>query len=203
MIKKSKKIIASLLMTLSLVSIFPITNAFAMTQEETDFIASCTELKNDRGGYDKNEKDGKYYVTVGGDLTESKIAKSMFVGDYYAQADGSLIANAWVYSNKIGHTEKTWRYIGADYKCFSGFQTVNGVRYYFTESIGSPNGDLGIGWFRPRDGEWHYSYPDGSMREGWVNTNGKWYYIYSDGTMAKSTTTPDGYHVNSRGVCVS
>lgn len=197
MIKKSKKIIASLLMTLSLVSIFPITNAFAASQAEKDFLESCTKVKDDKGIL--YEKDGKYYDLTGGYSTAAVIAKSMFVGDHYAQEDGTLVSNKWIYANdKLDGS--VWRYFGSDYKCLKGFQTLNGVRYYFSEF----NGNLKIGWFVAKPGEWHYSYSDGSLKEtaGWLNSNGNWYYINSYGIMAKDTTTPDGYRVNNKGVCV-
>lgn len=206
MIRRSKKVIASLLMTLSVVSIFPMTNAFATPQEDMDFLKTCNvaEYYTTQSGMkmpELYEKNGKYYKQVGGYQSDPHLARSAFAGEYYAKEDGTLVANQWAYSRLSEYENYTWRYFGADYKCLKGFQTVNGVRYYFTEG----NGDLEIGWFIPKGkaGEWHYSYPDGSIHEGWVETNGKWYYIYADGTMAKNTTTPDGYRVNNKGVFVS
>lgn len=201
--KKSKKIIASLIMTLSLVSIFPMTNAFALTQEEKDFLQTCNEEKPNESKSGINygglyEKDGKYYIVTASADRISFITKSMFIGDFYAREDGSLVTNQWAYSRLTKDYNYSWRYFGANYNYLTGFQTVNGVRYYFSKV----NGNLQIGWFVAKPGEWHYSYPDGSLKEkeGWVNSNGNWYYINSDGIMAKDTTTPDGYRVNNKGV---
>lgn len=193
MIKKSKKIIATLLMTLCLVSIFPMTNAFA--NADMDFLLKeCTQVK-DKEGFTVYEKDGKYYQRTEGEDGMSVIARSRFVaGGHYAQSDGSFVKDTWMYSNN----EHVWRYLDSDYNSVTGYQTINGVKYYFNKG-----GDLKIGWYGVGENIWHYSYPDGSIKEGWVQYDGNWYYIYSDGAMAKSTTTPDGYKVNRKGICVS
>ena len=141
------------------------------------------------------EKDGKYYIfffdqTNGG----FHIKKSSAWGDYYAKEDGTLAVNEWAKDE-----QNKWGYYGADFKPITGFQIINGVKYYF-----GGNGDLRIGWFYI-DNEGHYSYPDGSIKEGWVNTDrgihhGVWYYVYSDGKVAEDTITPDGYRVNRIGI---
>lgn len=195
MIKKSKKIIASLLMTLSLVSIFPMTNAFAFISEPnssyTSFIENECNKTNDDFIY---EKDGKLYALYIGD---GKVKPIGFFRNYCTLEDGSLFANGWKY-NTDTNNKLVWRYFGADYKFLTGYQTLNGVNYYFNES-----GELKTGWYGKKGEGWHYSYPDGSLREGWIKDNGNWYYIYSDGLMAKSTTTPDGYTVDRKGICKS
>ena len=60
------------------------------------------------------------------------------------------------------------------------------------------------GWFHA-DGVRCYSQPDGSIKEGWINSDqgihhGVWYYVYSDGKVAEDTITPDGYRVNRIGI---
>lgn len=192
-------------MALSLVSIFPMTNAFATPQEDMNFLKTCNVVEYTSTKFPLlYEKDGKYYKQIGGNESLApQMARSMFVSDYYAQADGTLVANTWIYAKGSGITNFVWRYFDNNCKCLKGFQTVNGVRYYFSEIYG----DLKIGWFVPKGkvSEWHYSYPDGSVKEkeGWVNSNGNWYYINSDGIMAKDTTTPDGYKINRKGICES
>lgn len=205
MIKKSKKIIASLLMTLSLISIFPMTNAFAATKEEVD--AYVNFLKNDCTPTSDlsvfiSKKDGKRY---GANYFSNLPINETCGGNYYGKEHGDLAQNEWIYINKLS----SWRYYGSDYKCVKGYQTINGLNYYFSYT----NGNLEIGWFKTKDdmikqhenlliSRWHYSYPDGLTREGWIQSgNGNWYYIYADGSMAVNTTTPDGYHVNDRGIC--
>lgn len=50
---------------------------------------------------------------------------------------------------------------------------------------------------------WLYQNDDGSyVRNQWVQDRGKWYYFNSKGYMLSSTTTPDGYQVDSDGVLI-
>lgn len=206
MIKKSKRIIASLLMTLSLMTILPATNAFAVplpvTEEENtnykQFLKDeCTPTENKFVFY--NSKDGKYYGTIFtndyGPITKAKNCK---IGDFYTKEDGSLVENTWMYVSELDGG-KHWEYYGSDYKRKTGLQTINGKTYNLRD-----HGLLKQGWWRDIDDNysWYYSYPDGSVKEGWLNDGGNWYYIYADGKMAKDTTTPDGYSVNKKGICI-
>lgn len=199
MIKKSKKIIASLLMTLSLISIFPMTKAFAYNvSEDVKFFNTCTKVNwgGDRSIY---EKDGKYYGLITINMATA-VARSEFFGDYYAQSDGTLVKDTWIYG-KYQEGQKDgyyWKYFGSDYKCLKGYQTMNGIKYFFSNE-GGDKGELQIGWFYNHC-KWCYSYPDGSIHEGWVKgSDGYWYYVDSDGMMARNTTTPDGYVVDRLG----
>lgn len=198
MIKKSRKIIASFLMVLSLVSIIPTVNAFADTKSDQEFIKKCTETKG-KDGKKLYEKDGMYYI-YGSDANYMPIIlRSKFVENYYVQDDGSIAINKWISAYSDQFKKNVWRYYDSDGISLKGLQTINGVTYYFTKW-----GDLGIGWFHDGSVDWHYSNPDGSFHgEGWVQDNGNWYYIYSNGILATKTTTPDGYRVNQKGVCVS
>ncbi|WP_160692592.1 hypothetical protein [Clostridium sp. C2-6-12] len=209
MIKKSKRMIASSLMVLLLIALTPINNAFAETSTVTEaerqnylqFIKNeCT--KTDDNLY-YNPKDGKYYKLA---LTANgpQKPKNELVGEYFTNEDGSIIYNQWRQVKIPGKDKYAWRYYGSDGKCVQGYQTIDGKKYYLSPKSGdNVNGYLKTDWWRDNDDNWRYSYPDGSIKEGWLNYNGNWYYIYSDGLMAKDTTTPDGYRVNSKGVCVS
>ncbi|NOW84921.1 glucan-binding YG repeat protein [Clostridium beijerinckii] len=208
MIKNQKKIMAGLLFALSLVTIVPANNAFAETstiteeerQDYLDFIKNkCTPMDDKILYY--NSKDGKYYaILVTGDGPQKP--KSRPVNYYYTNEDGSIIYNQW---KQVSVNDKQyWRYYGSDGKCVQGYQTINGKKYYFMPKYeDNTNSYLKTNWWRDDNYNWYYSYPDGSIKEGWLNYNGNWYYIYSDGLMAKDTTTPDGYRVNSKGVWVS
>lgn len=214
MIKKSKKVILSLLMTLSLVTVTPATTVWAsyledsLTKEENkaylDFIKNeCTPTDNQYIFY--NKKDGKHYGTV---MTNkfglSKSKNWGTKGGFYCKEDGSVAYNEWVYVRLPGKNEYRWQYRDSDGQAVHGYQTINGLKYYFSQKNGDNiNGYLKTNWWRDDDDQWRYSYPDGSIKEGWLNYNGDWYYIYSDGLMAKDTTTPDGYRVNSKGICIS
>lgn len=195
MIKKSRKIIASLLMALSLVSIIPTVNVFASS--DNDFLNQCTKVRSKNGAL-LYEKDGKYYL-CGSDNYMTIIPRSTFHEDFYAQDDGSIVFNKWIYAydNTSNVNKNVWRYFDSDGVSLKGYQALNGVKYYFT----TRGGNLGIGWFHDGSNDWHYGYSDGSIHEGWIQDNGKWYYINSDGIMLKDTTTPDGYHVDRKGVC--
>ena len=200
MIKKSRKIIASLLMVLSLVSVFQTVSAFADSRSDEDFLNNqCTQVKSKTNTI-LFKKDGKYYLR-GSDNYMLIIPRSTFHGDFYAQDDGSIAINKWIYAydNASNVNKNVWRYFDSDGVSLKGYQTLNGVKYYFSNR----GGNLGIGWFHDGSNDWHYSNPDGSVHgEGWVQDDGKWYYINSDGIMLRDTITPDGYHVNKKGVCV-
>ena len=199
MIKKSRKIIASLLMVLSLVSIIPAVNAFADAESDDNFIKTCTKIKG-KDGKILYEKEGIYYLLGSDAECNPRIPRNEFFDNYYAQDNGSITINKWIYAYDDNSTsnKNVWRYYDSDGVSLKGYQTLNGVKYYFT----ARGGNLGIGWFHDGSNDWHYSYSDGSIHEGWIQDNGKWYYINSDEIMLKDTTTPDGYHVNKKGVCV-
>ena len=221
MIKKSKKIMASMLLALSLMAILPTTNVLAvdrsLTQEENSkyiqFINNeCTQTSWNNSIY-YNKNTGKYYLVILSDDYGLTMAKNKGGGNgYYGKEDGSLAQNEWIY-NDIIPSQCSWWYFGSDYKGVTGYQTINGKYYYFNK-----DGDLFTGWKkRATDGgepskdwkerlansRWFYYGEDGVIKEGWVNSGGKWYYIYSNGVMASDTTTPDGYHVDKNGVWVS
>lgn len=214
MIKKSKKVIASLFMALSLIVVTPATTVWAsyledsLTKEENkaylDFIKNeCTPT--DKKSIFYYPKNGKYYGTSHTDkfgLTKSKNSESS--DGLYCKEDGSVAFNEWVYVKVPGKNEYRWQYRDSNSEELHGYQIIDGKKYYFSPQVeGVGNGYLKTNWWRDHDDQWRYSYPDGSIKEGWLNYNGNWYYIYSDGLMAKDTTTPDGYHVNSKGVWVS
>ena len=215
MIKKTNKLIASLLITLSIVSLFPTINAFAETkfsQSENDqyknFLdTECT--KTDNLGVYIRKSDGKYFgrCTVSGS-DDVKVSNETVDGDnYYASSDGSLVKNTWE-SLYNGYVYK-WHYYGSDYQEVKyQYKLIDGKKYYFDK-----NGYLSTGWKKrtadenikanANDKHWYYFGEDGSITEGWIQSGGKWYYIYSDGLMAYDTTTPDGYYVNKNGVFVN
>ena len=59
------------------------------------------------------------------------------------------------------------------------------------------------GWLQDKSGDWFYFNNSGCMKKSsWIEYKSKWYYLSSSGAMLKSTTTPDGYRVNSEGIWV-
>lgn len=89
-----------------------------------------------------------------------------------------------------------WRYRVGNRFLAQGFETINGVTYYFL-----PNGYMATGWVS-HDNKWYYASEDGSMASNqWVHSaDGKWYYIGEDGLMLTNAMTPDGYYVDHGGV---
>lgn len=49
------------------------------------------------------------------------------------------------------------------------------------------------------DGKWYFFDEEGYMKTGWIEWNGEKYYCGTSGAMLKSTTTPDGYILDSYG----
>ncbi len=63
----------------------------------------------------------------------------------------------------------------------TGWQEIDGERYYFTE-----DGYLSYGWLQLQD-LWYYLGLDGSMQTGWIQLGNAWYYLYQGtGEMAAS-----------------
>lgn len=210
MIKKSKKIIASLLVAMSLVAIFPATTSFAFTKEENEaylkFLKTeCTKV--DSFVY-KRISDGKYFGSNSDPNSDDKIPSNKpldITNNYFAASDGSLVKNQW--ESFFDRERFRWHYYGSDYKSVKGYQIIDGKKYYFNKY-----GILLEGWTgkssveesdRSSDNYWYYFGEDGAIKAGWVQSGGNWYYIYADGSMASNTTTPDGFYVNKKGVWVS
>lgn len=79
-----------------------------------------------------------------------------------------------------------------DGKVLSGWQDINGVKYFF-----NIDDTLKTGWVK--DGEsWKYFFGN-KMFIGWCDIGGKWYYFNADGSLARSITV-DGYEVDENGV---
>lgn len=219
MIKKSKKIMSSLLLALSLITILPTSNALAATIVENEHNRTLTIAENDKyKDFIENEcaptdnkyvyynkKDGKYYGLV--HTNEFGIrTKPKYSGvptGHYAQEDGSLVKDTWLLQDN-GY----WYYFDSNYNEVYGYQIIDGNKYYFNKygilltgwERRSKDDDVTANW---RDKHWYYYGEDGVMKEGWINSSGKWYYIYSDGLMAYDTTTPDGYHLDKNGLWTS
>lgn len=79
-----------------------------------------------------------------------------------------------------------------DGKALSGWQNIDGVKYFF-----NIDDTLKTGWVK--DGEsWRY-YSGNQMITGWWDIGGKWYYFYDDGSLARSAAI-DGYELDENGM---
>ncbi len=216
MIRRGKKILASVVIGLTLVSLFSITNVFAATKYSEEENAKYKEFidkectKTDNPFVYIRKSDGKYFgISSDTTLDDVKVSnETISFGDYFADGDGSLIKNQWRYILD-GGTVYFWHYYDSNYKTIKQqYKTIDGKKYYFDKE-----GRLSIGWKKrtadenikanANDKHWYYFGEDGSITGGWIQSGGKWYYIYSDGLMAYDTTTPDGYYVNKNGVFVN
>ncbi|SDZ81072.1 Putative cell wall binding repeat-containing protein [Oribacterium sp. KHPX15] len=101
----------------------------------------------------------------------------------------------------------------------TGWQNVNGGWYYISPDtltnatgwikddekwyyLDPATGLMQTGWTYVDDG-WYYLNPNAGGSAaigGWVQSGSDWYYLGADGKMLTSTTTPDGYYVDDRGV---
>lgn len=65
---------------------------------------------------------------------------------------------------------------------------------------GAYDGTVTNGWSET-DGKWIYISPDGTqVKNSWLDVDGKKYYMDSEGIMLADAITPDGIYVNSSGV---
>ena len=97
---------------------------------------------------------------------------------YFLKADGSRDTSKT--GMQTGINGKTY-FLNADGVPQNGFQTVNGVAYYFDVQAGTAR-QLGNNW-QQMNGSWYWI-ENGRVATGWRVINGKWYYLNpADGRM--------------------
>lgn len=108
--------------------------------------------------------DGRRYTDEEFSAYDKETGKNNF---YRAKEDGTLCVNEWYnwYSDR-------YYYYGNEGKAYSGFQEVDGMRYYFSES-GERCQNMSI----TVDGKNYYCKSDGTIIEfqgsGWIEMDGK------------------------------
>lgn len=95
-------------------------------------------------------------------------------------------------------------YLGTDGKARSGFQTIDGKRYYFTASGVWGSADyLQTGFFEVNK-DLYYADEDGVLQTGWKKVDGNWYYFDKSTNKAiKNAFVESGdyeYHLDENGV---
>ncbi len=80
-----------------------------------------------------------------------------------------------------------WFYLDSSGKMLTGFQTINGYKYYFAD-----NGSMALGWFRVGF-PWYYADSNGVIQTGWQYIKGEWYYFNYTGTMHLGRLIDGGY----------
>jgi len=68
----------------------------------------------------------------------------------------------------------------------TGYQTINGAKYYFASS-----GLMQKGWFKI-NGEDYYAASSGTIQAQWVKSGRNWYYVDTDGKMVTGDYIIDG-----------
>ena len=97
---------------------------------------------------------------------------------YFLKADGSRDTSKT--GMQTGINGNTY-FLNADGVPQNGFQTVNGVAYYFDVQAGTAR-QLGNNW-QQMNGSWYWI-ENGRVATGWRVINGKWYYLNpADGRM--------------------
>ena len=179
----------------------------------------------EKAGWQQPEEDW-YYLKEDGTIDTSK-AGWVQIENVWMKADKGVAAiqkagwyqieNRWYMLKNDGSrdTSKTGMQTGINGKTYflnaegvpqNGFQTVNGVAYYFDVQAGTAR-QLGNNW-QQMNGSWYWI-ENGRVATGWRVINGKWYYLnpadgrmltgfykdatgqlfYSDGSGAMLTTT--------------
>ena len=145
-----------------------------------------------------------YMLKNDGTRDTSKVNWQQINGSwYFLKADGSRDTSKT--GMQTGINGKTY-FLNAEGVPQNGFQTVNGVAYYFDVQAGTAR-QLGNNW-QQMNGAWYWI-ENGRVATGWRVINGKWYYLnpvdgrmltgfykdatgqlfYSDGSGAMLSTT--------------
>ena len=120
-----------------------------------------------------------YMLKNDGSRDTSKVNWQQINGNwYFLKADGSRDTSKT--GMQTGINGKTY-FLNAEGVPQNGFQTVNGVAYYFDVQAGTAR-QLGNNW-QQMNGSWYWI-ENGRVATGWRAINGKWYYLNpADGRM--------------------
>ncbi|MGL5436281.1 MAG: hypothetical protein ACRDBO_12920 [Lachnospiraceae bacterium] len=108
----------------------------------------------------------------------------------YLDLEQNIVTNKWI------HDRGRWFLVDQNGKMVTGWQKADNQWYLFDSG-----GSMLTGW-KYVNYQWYFLNQDGSMATGWILDNGKYYYLDMSGALLTSTTTPDGYHINSDGVWI-
>lgn len=170
--------------------------------------------------------DKKYYMDENG----VKLKDTITPDGFYVNSDGEKVSympgwykdgNYWRYIQKNGYYLANSWYQDTDGKYYyfnmgavMAVNTTTPDGYYVDENgvwdgnastVAAAEKNLGPGvdkGWEPIDIGWKFKQEDGTyLTNAWrQDSNGKWYYLNEDGWMLKDTNTPDGYHVDAKGV---
>lgn len=151
-------------------------------------------------------------------LASGAYAKNTWVfkgGRWYHMGGDGIMNTGWYQGGGF------WYYLEADGHMKKGWREVDKVWYY----LGGDNGQMRVGWLYD-GGYWYYLAANGGMCTGWQQIAGNWHYFNTTapvpqpvrnaqtgqmemstagqrplGAMYAGTKTPDGFEVDSTGVC--
>lgn len=145
--------------------------------------------------YGWQKLDGKYYYF--GKESEGYMYKKKWVIQdnthrYYLKTNG-VRAVGWL---KTGTGKKY--YFGKDGVRYYGWNTINGIKYYFGEPS---DGNLYTSTWIILDGYKYYVKKDGSMKTGWLTRGANRYYLDEEGHAVTGNKKIDGkyYYFNKNG----
>lgn len=109
-------------------------------------------------------------------------------------------------------TSNGWYYVDpASAKLSTGWQTIDGKKYYFNTAADGTEGAMATGW-KQLGGSWYFfsnktDASEGSVQTGWKWIDGKCYYFdesaEAQGRMAAATTAPDGSKLDVSGALLN
>lgn len=162
-------------------------------------------------------------------LTAAVLTSAQAVTAYAAQetniirqyTDGIWVkaGNDWQFNDGSGKTltgwikTKTgWYYVDpASGKLSTGWQTIDGKKYYFNTAADGTEGAMATGW-QQLGGSWYFfsnktDASEGNVQTGWKWIDGKCYYFdesaEAQGRMAVAATAPDGSKLDASGALLN
>lgn len=134
-----------------------------------------------------------------------------------SQGHWEQTGETWKYYNEAGtletgwvHTSSGWYYLSPqDGTMLTGWQDIDGKRFYLNTSLDGTAGEMRNGWFQTSDGSWYFLNTAhdgdfGSTLTGWQWIDGHCYYLGASegadkGKMHTKGRTPDGYLIDEQG----
>ena len=178
-----------------------VTNSWLTVEEKTYYMDENSYMLSDTYA-----PDGTYINPSGYKVSYKPGWVSDDKGWRYVQKNGYYAASTW-----LEDTDGKWYYFNIGSYMVANADTPDG---YHVDENGVWDGNAttinnkknlgpGVdkGW-EPIDIGWKFKQEDGTyLTNAWrQDSNGIWYYLNEDGWMLKDTNTPDGYHVDAKGV---
>lgn len=131
--------------------------------------------------------NNSFYLGDDGEMVTGSLIEDD--GDYYyVNESGARVKNEWRLLYDADEGEEYWYYFGSNGKAReSGYQTIDGVRYHFS------NYHLDLGWQDGDDGDYYFGEDASNYKAGWhyidnFNDDDRdegWYYTDKSGKVVK------------------